>query len=156
MQETRVGFLDNPSLQSGRYQERDQGSRLRLGLVRPVKTQSCNGNCDKHNNHGPCSGLQPTSWHYDYSWGKPPAGSREESERSSIWAKDKLCLGASNVHTLFETSKTGQATNEMRRYRLDILGWIVNAAGLRWMPSDEQWLNYPALWAWWSTHMWCG
>ena len=36
----------------------------------------------------------------------------------SLGPKDKLCVGAWNVRTMYETSKTAQVTNEMQNYKL--------------------------------------
>jgi len=43
-------------------------------------------------------------------------------KESLLGPKDKLCIGAWNVRTMYETSKTAQVTNEMQNYNLDILG----------------------------------
>ena len=40
-------------------------------------------------------------------------------KESLLGPKDKLCVGAWNVRTMYETS---QVTNEMQNYNLDILG----------------------------------
>jgi hypothetical protein len=39
-------------------------------------------------------------------------------KESLLGPKDKLCVGAWNVSTMYETSKTAQVTNEMQNYRL--------------------------------------
>jgi hypothetical protein len=49
-------------------------------------------------------------------------------KESLLGPKDKLCVGAWIVRTMYETSKTAQVTNEMQNYNLDILG-ISNILG---------------------------
>jgi hypothetical protein len=39
-------------------------------------------------------------------------------KESLLGPKDKLCVGAWNVRTVYETSKTAQVTNEMQNYKL--------------------------------------
>ena len=38
-----------------------------------------------------------------------------------LGSKNKIRIGAWNVRTMFETTKTAQVLSEMKRYRLDIL-----------------------------------
>uniref|UniRef100_A0A3B1KAX6 Endonuclease/exonuclease/phosphatase domain-containing protein n=1 Tax=Astyanax mexicanus TaxID=7994 RepID=A0A3B1KAX6_ASTMX len=53
---------------------------------------------------------------------------------SLLGPKTTIRLGAWNVRTMFDTSKTAQVTSEMRRYRLDILG----ISECRWTGSGRQ------------------
>ena len=43
-------------------------------------------------------------------------------KESLLGPKDKLCVGAWIVRTIYVTSKTAQVTNEVQNYNLDILG----------------------------------
>ena len=56
------------------------------------------------------------------------------AKTSLLGPKTTIRLGAWNVRTMFETSKTAQVISEMRRYRLDILG----VSECRWTGSGRQ------------------
>ncbi|XP_055997977.1 uncharacterized protein LOC130047325 [Ostrea edulis] len=56
---------------------------------------------------------------------------------SLLGPKEKLCVGAWNVRTMFETSKTAQVADEMQRYGLDILG----VSECRWLKSGKMRVN---------------
>ena len=51
----------------------------------------------------------------------PPREVRS-AKPDTLGPKTILRVGAWNVRTMFETSKTAQVISEMKRYRLDILG----------------------------------
>ena len=58
-------------------------------------------------------------------------------KESFLGPKDKLCVGAWNVRTMYETSKTAQVTNEMQNCNLDILG----ISECRWLGSGKVTIN---------------
>ena len=58
-------------------------------------------------------------------------------KESLLGPKDKLCVGAWNVRTMHETSKTAQVTNEMQNYNLYILG----ISECRWLGSGKVIIN---------------
>ena len=53
---------------------------------------------------------------------------------SLLGPKAKIRIGAWNVRTMYETSKSAQVISEMKRYRLDILG----VSECRWTGSGRQ------------------
>ncbi|XP_013381618.1 craniofacial development protein 2-like [Lingula anatina] len=62
----------------------------------------------------------------------PPLEVRS-AKSDALGPKSILRVGAWNVRTMFETSKTAQVINEMKRYRLDILG----ISECRWIGSGR-------------------
>ena len=54
-------------------------------------------------------------------------------KESLLGPKDKLCFGAWNVRTMYETSKMAQVTNEIQNNNLDILG----ISECRWLGSGK-------------------
>ncbi|XP_013401097.1 uncharacterized protein LOC106166982 [Lingula anatina] len=62
----------------------------------------------------------------------PPPEVRS-AKSDALGPKSILRVGAWNVRTMFETSKTAQVINEMKRYRLDILG----ISECRWIGSGR-------------------
>ncbi|XP_062583995.1 craniofacial development protein 2-like [Saccostrea cucullata] len=66
--------------------------------------------------------------------------------KSLLRPKEKLRVGAWNVRTMYETSKTAQVADEMQRYKLDMLGisecrWIKSANHqtlLEWEPISDR------------------
>lgn len=60
----------------------------------------------------------------------------KRAKASLLGPKANICLGAWNVHTMFETSKPAQIISKIKRYRLDIL---------LWMPNYKRWYSYSLL-----------
>lgn len=56
---------------------------------------------------------------------------------SLLRPKTKIRIGAWNVRTMYETSKSAQVTNEMKKYRLDILG----VSECRWTGAGRKTMN---------------
>ena len=68
----------------------------------------------------------------------PPHEVRSVKEKESLLGpKAKIRMGAWNVRTMYETSKTAQIIREVKRYGLDILGMIE----CRWTGSGRQVTN---------------
>ena len=63
-----------------------------------------------------------------------PFGEVRDMMGSLLRPNTKLRLGAWNVRTMYETSKSAQVANEMRRYHLDILG----VSECRWTGAGRQ------------------
>ena len=57
--------------------------------------------------------------------------------KSFLRPKRKITVGAWNVRTLYETSKSAQVTKEMKKYDMDILG----ISECRWTGSGKMRLN---------------
>ena len=68
---------------------------------------------------------------------------KEATDRKTevLRAKTKTRIGFWNVHTMYETGKLAQITEEMQRYKLHILG----VSESRWTGSGGQTLTDSAL-----------
>lgn len=87
--------------------------------------------------------LEPLEWQYDLDESQPETRSVKEG---LLGPKTKIrLLGAWNVRTMYETSKTAEVLGEMKRRDLDILGirecrWTGSGPALDRLVMNDRWV----------------